>query len=186
MINEWNINQAVQVVHEGGLIAYPTEAVWGLGCDPWNEQAVHRLLAIKRRPMHKGLILAAASIEQVEPLLNALTAEQRARVEESWPGPNTWLLPDPDGLIPDWVKGEHESVAVRVSAHPIVKALCLKAGMPLVSTSANPASFAPAKTGLKVSTYFGRNVDFKVQGRLGGANRPSVIRDALSDATIRD
>lgn len=186
MINQWNINQAIHIVNEGGVIAYPTEAVWGLGCDPWNEQAVHRLLAIKRRPMHKGLILAAASIEQVEPLLISLSDEQRARVEMSWPGPNTWLLPDPEGLVPDWVKGDHHSVAVRVSAHPIVKALCMQAGMPLISTSANPASFAPAKSRLRVSTYFGPSVNFRVQGRLGGAQRPSVIRDALSDEMIRD
>ena len=186
MLNHWNIHQAARIVREGGVIAYPTEAVWGLGCDPWNEAAVMRLLALKRRPVQKGLILVASDVDQIEPLLYGLTSTQRAAVIDSWPGPNTWLLPDEENLIPAWVKGKFSSVAVRVSAHPVVKGLCEAAKMPLVSTSANPAGSTPARTKLRVSAYFGSNLNFRVQGALGDSSRPSLIRDALTQTVIRD
>ncbi len=182
-MNDWQLRQAVRILRDGGIIAYPTEAVWGLGCDPYNPEAVRRLLEIKRRPEHKGLILAASSESQVSPLLEGLTEEQRARLAETWPGPNTWLLPDPEQRVPAWIKGQHTGVAVRVSAHPIVRALCDAFGGPLVSTSANTSSAPPAKSKLKVRTYFGDDIDFIVDGALGGLERPTTIR-SLSDMTV--
>ncbi|WP_432697115.1 L-threonylcarbamoyladenylate synthase [Marinobacterium sp. YM272] len=182
-MNEWHIRQAVRVLQAGGIIAYPTEAVWGLGCDPFNPRAVERLLAIKRRPEYKGLILAAAGEGQIEPLLAPLSAEQRQLLSETWPGPNTWLIPDPKNLIPRWVKGQHRGVAVRVSDHPVVRALTLAYGGPIVSTSANVSAAAPAKTKLKVRTYFGSDVDFVVDGELGDLKKPTTIRD-LSDSRV--
>lgn len=167
----------------GGILAYPTEAVWGLGCDPYNADAVRRLLALKRRPEHKGLILVASSVEQVEPLLKPLSAEQREALAKTWPGPNTWLLPDPEDLIPGWVKGSHRGVAVRVSAHPLVSALCDSYGGPIISTSANVSAAPPAKSRLKVITYFGNKVDYIMSGRLGGLDRPTTIRD-ISDLSV--
>lgn len=182
-VNSWHLHQAVRVLRMGGIIAYPTEAVWGLGCDPFNEEAVRRLLALKQRPEHKGLIMAAASEELIAPLLKPLSAEQRARLSDTWPGPNTWLLPDPQQLIPAWVKGAHSGVAVRVSAHPLVQALSAEFGAPIISTSANISSAPPAKTKLKVKTYFGSGVDYIVDGSLGGLDRPTTIRD-LSDLSV--
>ncbi|MBS97911.1 MAG: tRNA threonylcarbamoyladenosine biosynthesis protein RimN [Oceanospirillaceae bacterium] len=184
-MNSWHIRQAVRVLQSGGIIAYPTEAVWGLGCDPFNEEAVRRLLTIKRRPEFKGLILAAASRAQIAPLESPLNVQQREQLDATWPGPNTWLLPDPQGLVPVWVKGQHAGVAVRVSAHPVVQALCESFGGPIISTSANPASAEPAKDKLKVRTYFGDDIDYLVPGRLGGLDRPTVIRDISSNITIR-
>lgn len=108
-MNAWHFAQAARVMHQGGVIAYPTEAVWGLGCDPYNEDALMQLLALKKRPVEKGVILVAANMAQVGPLLEGLTGDELKRLEASWPGPNTWLLPDPQNLIPAWVK---ESTAV--------------------------------------------------------------------------
>lgn len=184
-MNSWHIKRAVDVMLSGGVIAYPTEAVWGLGCDPYNQQAVQRLLQLKRRPEHKGLILVAASADQVAPLLKGLNSTQLAQLDETWPGPNTWLLPDPQGLIPAWVKGQHSEVAVRVSAHPLVQQLCEVWGGPVISTSANPASANPAKSCLKVRTYFGCKVDYLLNGELGGLKRPSTIRSITNLSTIR-
>ncbi len=184
-MNAWQLNRAVRVLRQGGVIAYPTEAVWGLGCDPWNEAAVMRLLRLKRRPVDKGLILVASSIDQVQPLLTPLTLSQRQSVMDSWPGPVTWLIPDPADMIPDWVKGRHDSVAIRVSAHPLVKHLCDAWGGPLVSTSANPSAAQPAKTNLKVKTYFGSGLDFILNGELGGRDRPSEIRSISDFSVIR-
>lgn len=182
-MNNLQLRQALRVLQNGGILAYPTEAVWGLGCDPYNEAAVRRLLELKRRPEHKGLILIASSEAQIEPLLKMLTAEQRAVLTASWPGPNTWLLPDPLGLVPAWVKGCHSGVAVRVSDHPLVKALCQAYDGPIISTSANVSAAPPAKTRLKVRTYFGQNIDYILPGELGGLERPTTIRD-LSDLSV--
>lgn len=184
-MNDWHLRQAVRVLRAGGIIAYPTEAVWGLGCDPFNAEAVERLLEIKRRPMHKGLILAAADQSQIAGLLKPLSPAQRTRLAESWPGPNTWLLPDPDERVPSWIKGQHSGVAVRVSDHPVVRALSTAFGGPLVSTSANTSSAPPAKSIVKVRAYFGSDIDYIVDGALGGLARPTTIRSLVDMTVVR-
>lgn len=123
MHGSWRVRQVARVLRAGGVIAYPTEAVWGLGCDPWNEAAVRRLLALKGRPQEKGLILVAADIGQFDFLLHDLPPAWRERLARSWPGPNTWLVPHHHRL-PAWITGRHASVALRVSDHPRVRALC--------------------------------------------------------------
>lgn len=185
MINNWSIRFAADVVRSGGVIAYPTEAVWGLGCNPWDHSAVDRLLLLKRRPVSKGLILVASSVDQVARLLENLDMEQKQQVLSSWPGPNTWLIPDATNLVPQWIKGDFSSVAVRVTDHPLVKVLCDRVGMPIVSTSANPSGCKPALTKLQVSNYFGSNIDFSISGSLGKSAKPSVIRDAITGTIIR-
>lgn len=184
-MNFWHLNQAVRALESGGVIAYPTEAVWGLGCDPFDEDAVQRLLQLKRRPMHKGLILVAADMSQIQPLLVGLDSAQRQQLADSWPGPVTWLLPDLADWIPGWVKGHHNSVAVRISDHPGVRALCQAYGGPVVSTSANPSAAPPARSKLRVSTYFGSGLDYILPGKLGGLSRPTQIRDIGSNKFIR-
>ena len=186
MHNTLNPIQAAAALHRGGVIAYPTEAVWGLGCDPFDEAAVHRLLAIKQRPVDKGLILIAASLQQFDGLLDweALPNDRAEDVFATWPGPNTWIVPT-TGRVPHWITGAHDGVAARVSAHPDVVALCSAFGGPLVSTSANrsgePASHAlsdctPALLAL---------VDGVLIGETGGLARPTQIRDARTGAVLR-
>ncbi len=179
-----HVTRALAVLGRGGVIAYPTESVWGLGCDPANERAVMRLLALKNRPVNKGLILVAASMVQLEPYLSALSVAQRQQLALSWPGSTTWLVPH-DGSVGIGICGEHSSVALRVSAHPIVQALCNLCAGPLVSTSANPDGLQPARDRLTARRYFGDAVDAYAPGALGGAAQPSEIRDLLSGEIIR-
>lgn len=183
MIGQWRVQQVARVVHEGGVIAYPTEAVWGLGCDPWNMEAVFRLLALKERPLEKGLILVAADMAQFDFLLDDLPQAWRAQLRLSWPGPNTWLVPHRDRL-PGWITGVHDSVALRVSDHPLVRELCAHTG-PLVSTSANPAGRPAARSRLRVEQYFGGRLDAVLGGELGGRRNPSLIRDLRTGEVIR-
>ena len=183
MVGSWRVWQVARVVRDGGLIAYPTEAVWGLGCDPWNELAVLRLLALKERPMEKGLILVAADIEQFDFLLDGLPEAWLERLAASWPGPNTWLVPH-QGLLPEWITGGSDKVALRVSDHPLVRALCAEVG-PLVSTSANPRGRPAARSRLRVEQYFHGQLDGVLNGQLGGRRNPSLIRDLVSGAVIR-
>jgi L-threonylcarbamoyladenylate synthase len=176
--------QAVHVLSGGGIIAYPTEAVWGLGCDPLDELAVGRLLDLKNRPPQKGLILVAASLQQFEWILCDLTAAQQSRLELSWPGATTWLVPH-RGRVPTWIYGDHDTVALRVSEHPLVQQLCQAWGGPLVSTSANMAGCQPAREQYQVRRYFGDGVDYLLPGTVGAGRGPSMIRDLLSDKIIR-
>lgn len=178
------IQKAVNTLKSGGVIAYPTEAVWGLGCDPFNQQAVLKLLALKQRPQAKGLILIAAKVEQVERYLQLLTAEQRKTVVDSWPAPQTWVVPVKPSF-PEWVRGEHLSVAIRVSAHPPVQALCHAFGGAIISTSANLAGQATAQNATEIAQIFGNGVSYTLEAPLGGLKNPSQIRDARTGAVLR-
>lgn len=178
------IQRAAKTILAGGIIAYPTEALWGIGCDPFDRQAVLRILAMKQRSVSKGLILIAGSVAQAMPLLQHLNTEQQQAVLASWPGANTWIVPAA-GLVPDWITGDHDSVAIRVSDHPQVQALCLAVGHVIVSTSANRAGRPPARDALRVRALFGKDIDFVLAGKTQGLTRPSHIRHAVSGAVIR-
>ncbi|WP_165665551.1 L-threonylcarbamoyladenylate synthase [Metapseudomonas otitidis] len=183
MVNKWQVQRVARIVREGGVIAYPTEAVWGLGCDPWNADAVYRLLALKDRPVEKGLILVADDIQQFDFLLDGLPDAWIDQLTASWPGPNTWLVPH-QGLLPEWITGQHDSVALRVTDHPLVRALCAEVG-PLVSTSANPGGRSAALSRLRVQQYFPGQLDAVLGGALGGRRKPSTIRDLATGRVIR-
>ncbi len=172
--------RAIAVLRRGGVIAYPTEAVYGLGCLPRNARAVQRLLRIKGRPRHKGLILIAANTAQLKPYVATLTEQVLA----TWPGPYTWLLPARP-RTPRWLRGHHDSIAVRVTAHPLARSLCLRAGSALVSTSANRAHRKPARSYRAVAQSLGKDVDFIVRGRVGRARKPTQIADARSGRVVR-
>ncbi len=183
-ISRLRLAAALQALSREGVVACPTEAVWGLSCDPDSEAAVRRLLGLKRRPVEKGLILVAASESQLGFLLQDLPRDQREALAASWPGPNTWLIPH-RGRVQPWVHGAFDTVAVRVSDHPVVQALCAAWGGPLVSTSANPAGAQPPREAFQVRRYFGAALDSILPGACGGANRPSTIRDLASGNTLR-
>lgn len=176
------ITKALNVLAAGEVIAYPTEAVWGLGCDPFDREAVTKILHLKNRPEDKGLILVASHIEQFDFILKDITAAQWMQLLATWPGPTTWLVPH-SGRVPNWISGRFPTVALRVSAHPLVKALCQHFG-PIVSTSANPQGLQPARDSLRVRHYFGKQVAV-VPGALGKQKNPSEIRDLDSGQVIR-
>lgn len=180
-----SIQQAAHVMQQGGVVAYPTEAVWGVGCDPANEVAVQRLLDLKQRPVEKGLILLAADEAMVGHYLAELNDAQRQTLRESWPGPNTWIIPEMSELVPAWVRGRFDSVAIRVTAHPWAAALSRAFGGPIVSTSANPTGSAPALHQWQVQRYFQARVDHICAGSVGGNQQPSTIRDLQTGAVIR-
>ena len=178
--------QAAVTLRAGGVIAYPTEGVWGLGCDPCNERAVHRVLDIKQRDVAKGLILIAADVAQLRPFidLEALPPERRDAVLNSWPGANTWIVPA-TAEAPRWITGEHTGIAVRVSAHADVVALCLAFGGALVSTSANPAGAPAPRLRAELDPSLLPRVDGTLAGETGGRDAPSVIRDARTGGVLR-
>lgn len=181
---DFRIQLAAHYLRGGGVIAYPTEGVWGVGCDPDNADAVARLLDLKQRDPGKGVILIAADIAQVEPYLDGLNKTQRAQLAATWPGPQTWIVPA-NGRASEWVTGGRPGLALRVSANPLVRALCLAFGGPIVSTSANPSGRPAPRTALRVRRYFSRQLDYVLAGNVGGQSGPTPIRDLLSGELLR-
>lgn len=180
------LDAAAALLRGGGVLAYPTEAVFGLGCDPHDSHAFERVFALKQRPPTQGVLLIAADFEQVERYIDlaALPEAVMRQVQASWPGPHTWIFPR-TAEVPAWVTGGHDGIALRVTAHPPAAALCRAFGGALVSTSANPHGRPPARNVQTVSDYFGDALDGVLDGPLGDASRPTIIRDALTGAIIR-
>jgi L-threonylcarbamoyladenylate synthase len=179
----FRLQRAARILRQGGVVAYPTEAVYGLGCDPLNRDAVLRILAIKQRPMSKGLILIASELDQLRPFIAPPTDEIQARIDATWPGPATWVMPVPHST-PRWLRGEHDSLAVRVTAHPLAAALCRAFGGAIVSTSANASGRPPARNALQARLRC-PDIDLILNGPTGGADRPTSIRDAVSGRLFR-
>lgn len=178
------ISDAVTALRAGGVIAYPTEYCFGLGCDPRNEAAVSRLLKIKNRQREQGVILIASNLTQVREWVDLSASPMQAEIEASWPGPNTWLLPALATVSP-WVRGHHSTVAMRVPAHDLCQSLCEHFCAAIVSTSANRHGQAALLTAAEVDTEMGVELDYIVDAPVGGAHTASIIRDGLTGKRIR-
>ena len=181
-----DLQAAVDALRRGGVVAYPTEAVYGLGCDPHDEAALRRLFALKRRPPQQGVLLIAADFEQIRRYvaLGQMPEAALQRVLASWPGPSTWILPrSPD--VPSWISGGHAGIALRVTAHPPAAALCRAYGGALVSTSANRHGEPPTRSAAEIRIVFGDELDALVDAPVGGLERPTAIRDAISGEFVR-
>jgi len=182
--SHFHIRMAVHTMRYGGVIAYPTEAVYGLGCDPRNETAVHHLLELKQRPVSKGLILIAADFSQLQRYVIEPPPTRKSKLDQSWPGPVTWLIPArPE--TPRWLTGVHHTLAVRVTAHPLAATLCRIFGGPIVSTSANLAGYPPARTPLAVRRYFHRQLGHIIHDKTGSNRNPTEIRNLADGSLLR-
>ncbi|UTH76257.1 L-threonylcarbamoyladenylate synthase [Chromobacterium sp. IIBBL 290-4] len=176
-------HKALGRLRRGGVIAYSTESCFGLGCNPLDVRAIKRVLAIKARPNHKGLIVIAADFEQIRHLVKPLTAAQRAELSRYWPGPYTFLLPA-SRRVPPALRGRHHKIAVRVTAHGEAAALCRALGTALVSTSANRAGQKSLKTARECRKAFKDKV-LTLPGRIGKRRKPSTIIDLESGRVLR-
>jgi len=178
--------EAVAALRAGNVIAYPTEAVYGLGCDPQNEAAVAQVFELKQRPPAQGVLLIAADFAQVEKYIDLaqVPADALARVRASWPGPHTWIFPR-SAATPDWLARGHAGIALRVTAHPLAAQLCNAFGGALVSTSANRHGAPAARSAAEVRAQFGDALACIVDGATGGLERPTTIRDAITGEAIR-
>lgn len=182
----------------GKLIAYPTETVWGIGCDGFCEKAVMDLLALKNRPMDKGLIVLTDKVERILPFLTNLPADCQNKIIASWQPTQTakqattWLFPIPPTIqIPTWLTGSHDSLAIRVINHPTIAKLCATLvdddnpyGF-LVSTSCNPTALPPAHDLYTAVSYFGSGDVMFLDGKTLGYQKPSQIRSAVSGQIVR-
>lgn len=169
-------------IQRGGVIAYPTESCFGLGCNPLDPQGLKAILRLKGRPQRKGMIVVAASLDQVRPLLRPLSGADEAKLMHYWPGPYTFLLPAARRVLP-LLRGKHPTLAVRITAHPATVALCRSLG-PLVSTSANRSGKPSIRDARNCRRQFGQAVQV-ITGRVGRARKPSTIIDFASGRVLR-
>ena len=170
-------------LRRGGLIAYPTESCYGLGCYPDNRTAVLRLLRLKQRPQRKGLILIASHYHQVARYLQPLTPAEQQQLIAAGAQAITYLMPAHPST-PRWLRGAHDTLAVRLTAHPFARELCRSANSALVSTSANRSGQRPARTYAECRRMFGISV-WVLRGRVGKRKRPSTIRAWAGDRIVR-
>lgn len=186
LVSYWQYQRAKLALKQAGVIAYPTEAVYGLGCDPDNQVAVQKVLTLKQRHWSKGLILIAAEFKQLTPYILPLDKKQEQKILQTWAQKQviTWLLPAHPNT-PKWLTGQSDKIAVRVTHHPIAAQLCHIYGKPLVSTSANPSGRTPAKNSLQVRHLFKQQLDYIVVGAVGKQVKPSEIRDVVTQQVIR-
>lgn len=182
-MNSWEIFKAASVISQGGIIAYPTEAVYGLGCSAYCQHAVEKILRLKSRKPHKGLILVGYDIRQFKNWINIKTVQNSSEIMDSWPGPVTWVIPA-NRKVPAWLTGNHSGIAIRISAHPVVRSLTKHAGI-LVSTSANPGLRRPARTSLQARNYFGKSIEYIIPGKTDEKINPTEIRDAITGQILR-
>jgi L-threonylcarbamoyladenylate synthase len=177
---------AAKVLKNGGIVAYPTEAVFGLGCDLFNPNALSKLLQLKNRTSQKGLILISDCFEKFRPFIAEVPEEKLALACATWPGPYTWVFPANIEFVPEMVRGAHQTVAIRVTNHPIARALCEAFGdTPLVSTSANLSSQSPLISAKSVEAFFGKKLDYVLQGETAGLLTPTRICDVLTGRILR-
>lgn len=183
MSSPFQIRQAASAIRNQGVVCYPTESVFGLGCDPLSATAVDKILQLKQRPVDKGLILIASRIEQLAPYVQLSDAQRTQLLEQT--SAITWLV-NKSAATPPWISGEHSKVAIRLSRHPLVCALCNQLDSAIVSTSANPSRQAAAKTLLRVKQYFPDQLDYYLNGELGNIGKATPIIDMQSSMIIRE
>ncbi|MGX5915266.1 L-threonylcarbamoyladenylate synthase [Aliidiomarina sp. Khilg15.8] len=172
---------------EHGVIAYPTEGVFGLGCAPYDEVAVRKVLTLKQREMDKGLILIAADYSQLLDYVDdkQIGQDRRFEVFSHWPGHTTLVLPA-RADVPRFLRGAHDTIAVRVTAFEPARQLCRALGTALVSTSANRAGEPALTTAAQVRDTFGAEVDWIMDEPVGQASGPSRILNPLNKGVIRE
>lgn len=179
-----NIEEIADIVRHGGVIAYPTEAVFGLGCDPENEQAIKRILQLKQRAIEKGLIVITSQLGFIEDYLLPIAQQDKDLLNTVTEQPTSWLVAAKPTTSP-LLKGKFSSLAIRKTTHPACYNLCEVLQHGLVSTSANPQGANPATSVEEIQQYFGNDLDGILDAPLGKAEKPSQLIDLHSRQVLR-
>jgi len=180
MASDFSIRHAAYIINNGGVIAYPTDTIYGLGCDPYNQEAVERINLIKCRPHNKQFILLAGNIDQVKPLIDISDRQQENIIRKT--EPTSWIV-KASKRAPAWLTDADNQLTIRISKHPLVQKLCQRLGHALISTSANISGRNPAKNSLQIHSYFHSSIDKILATNKSLTARPSTII-RLNDNTI--
>ncbi len=183
MASDFCIRHAAHIIRHGGIIAYPTDTVYGLGCDPYNAAAVEKINRIKHRPSNKYFILLASDIKQVQPLIHATIAQQKLITQSS--EPTSWVV-NASSNAPEWLTNKSHTITIRISQSPIVQKLCNALDHPIISTSANISGRKPAKNGLELHQFFYKKVDKILLANKPLTTKPSKIIRLCDNYVIRN
>lgn len=183
-LEQYDWGKLADLLQRGGIVAYPTESVYGLGCDPFNRKAVQRLRQIKQRPVEQGFILLASDWQQIKHLTQAISDTSWQQIQKTWPGAVTWVFPA-SKHVPPWLIGADKTIALRVTEHPIAHTICRFFQGPIVSSSANLYDQPPARSYEDSKRIFGDLIDEIVPGQVGNLAKPTDIRDAISSKYLR-
>ncbi len=184
-MSPWQINRLGKAVLHGAVFAYPTDTIWGFGCHPLIASSALRILNIKKRPVSKGLILLSSKIDYVEAYISdQLSNEHVKRLQRIEKHPTTWLVKASHDC-PHWLRGQHPTIAVRLTSHPFVEELCDSIKTPLVSTSANRAGQSTVANAIQARKQFGDEIDFIVSGFSTGSKTASAIKSLENNRMIR-
>ena len=154
---------AAEVIRNGGLVAFPTETVYGLGCDALNPEAVARVFEVKQRPSFDPLIVHIATRAALDRLVETISVGDHRLMDAFWPGPLTLVLPKREN-VPDIVTAGLPTIAIRMPAHPVARALIREAGVPIAAPSANPFGYVSPTCAQHVLDGFGDRVDLILDG----------------------
>ena len=179
-----DIKKAAKIIRRGGIVGYPTEGVFGIGCDPQNDEALQRLIDLKRRDANKGLIIIAANRSQLEPFISMVKESIEKRLNASWPGPVTWILESSKNASP-LLTGNRSTVATRVTSHATASKLCIAADHAIVSTSANLSGQSSCKDAASVADCFGDRIDYLLDLPVGDLDKPTPIFDGDTGRQLR-
>ena len=182
-MSPWKFNRFIQAIGQGAVFGYPTDTIWGFGCHPLIAESVARILEIKRRPSHKGLILLSSRLEYCAAYVDA-DVDQMRPIQEPTARPTTWLVPASE-FCPDWLRGEFPTIAIRITDHPLLRLICDRIEAPVVSTSANRSGRAPVRNSLHMRKQFGNELDYVITGYTAGSGRPSEIKSLFSGEILR-
>lgn len=178
-----NINQAAEIIKNGGLIGYPTETVYGLGADPHNAEAIQKIFIAKGRAEDKGIILLIRGVDDLSTLVRAISPTAQILIEAFWPGPLTLVFRANRDLSPALLGGR-DTIALRHSSSPIATQLLTVLGGPLTSTSANRSTEPPARSTCEVENALGEHLDLIIDGGPSASIIPSTLIDVSTDSAI--
>jgi len=180
MPSDFSIRHAASIIRQGGILAYPTDTIYGLGCDPYNPDAVNRLSEIKHRPLNKLFILLAADIDQLKGLIDIDTEQQDIIATQK--SATSWII-SASKTAPEWLTDNDNNITIRISQNLVVQKLCRHLGHAIISSSANLTGKTPAQNSLQIHKYFHATVDKILATNKKLTARPSTII-RLSDHTI--
>ena len=175
-------HRLILFIRRGGIIAYPTESCFGLGCDPKNKKAINKIIRLKKRSRDKSFILIASSMNQFTKFLDPINDSIKKSLFTKWPGPHTWIL-NANNICPRWLKN-NSKIALRIPFFSPCRSLNKSIGMAITSTSLNLSGKIPLKNYRDVCRFLPTQVKI-IKGRIGKNKKPSVIQDFETMKIIR-
>ena len=172
-----------EVFKKGGIIAYPTETFYGLGADPFNEDALERLFELKGRPRGKPILVVIREVSELTLLAADIPDVATSLIKRYWPGPLTLVFRAKEGLS-ELLTGGTGKIGVRLSSSPVTQRLVEILRSPLTSTSANPSGMSPARDYKEVLEYFGDAVDVVIKAERLSTGKPSTVVDVTAEKPV--